>query len=98
MPRNRKLTAGPTRDGTFISRRTHNDYAYAVAVIDRTERVYKRSHPDADERGYIPNPTLGQWVSFSWHTRRDLAVKSWEKAAKLGLVAQVVPVVAPDNC
>jgi hypothetical protein len=93
-----KLTAGPTPDGGFISRRTDNEYAYAVAVLDRHERVWARSkawraRPDVDEYGYGPNPTFGTWVSFSWHSRYDLAAKGVERARSLGCRAVIVPVL-----
>jgi hypothetical protein len=89
----RKLTAGPTPDGGFISRRTDNDYGFAVAVFDTTERRYSPSNKLADERGYIENPTLDTWVSFSWHGRYDLAAKSVDKARGFGYRAVIVPVV-----
>jgi hypothetical protein len=89
-----KLTAGPTPDGGFISRRTDNDYAFAVAVVSTATKVYKPRSPEADEYGYIPNPDFGKWVSGSWHSRYDLAVKSVDKFRSYGNRAVVVPVVA----
>lgn len=80
--RPRKLFAGPTPDGTYISRTTANGYAYAVAIRSTNEKSYVRGE-------YVPNPNLGQYVSLSWHGTRALAVA---KSAKWqGSV--VVPVI-----
>lgn len=90
-----KLTAGPTPDGGFVTRRTDNEYTHAVVVLDTTERRWVKNwstHPEADEFGYVPNPNLNRWVSFSWHGRYDLAAKGVEKARRLGYRAVVVPV------
>lgn len=89
-----KLTAGPTPDGTFISRRTDNDYTFAVAVIGTKPKRYAPRNPQADDAGYIDNPDFGKWISFSWHSRHDLAVKSADKARTFGYSRPViVPVV-----
>ena len=90
-----KLTAGPTPDGTFIERRTDNAYTHAVAIVSQAERVYKPRDPNADERGYIPNPVRGKYVSASWHSRFDLAMKAADKYRGNGYTAVVVPVVQP---
>ena len=89
----RKLQAGPI-DGQYISRRTDNDYSFAVAVYDSVETVMDRSTPIWDPAKRVPNPTFGKWVSFSWHRSYDLAVKSRTKAANLGYRAVIVKVTS----
>lgn len=85
--------AGPTPDGSYVERRTPNKYDWAVAIVSQQESTYKPRDPKA-VNGYIPNPDLGKWISFSWHARRDLAAKSQEKAQRLGYRACIVPVVS----
>ena len=85
-----KLTAGPTPDGTFISRRTDNDYAFAVAVWDTSVDVWDRK---AGYNAYKPNPTYLTWVSGSWHGTYALALRSAERFRRQGHRTAIVPVV-----
>lgn len=89
----RKIYAGPTPDGSYVSRQTDNDYSHATVVIDRSERAYKPRDPNADDSGYIANPTLGKWVPISFHGRRDLAEKKLADLRARGYQAAVVPVI-----
>lgn len=93
---NRVIYAGPCEDGTYVSRRTDNQYSFAVAAIDKTERVYNSSrkhHDDTDERGYYPNPRLGQWVALSFHRTAKLADQAARQHRDHGRHVQIVPVI-----
>jgi hypothetical protein len=88
-----KRYAGPTPSGTYVTRTTPNDYGCAVAAIDTTEQVYQLRK--SGERGYVPNPMLGQWISVSWHRTAALAASS--PAYKRNPSRYViVPVIEPD--
>lgn len=78
-----KLFAGPTPDGTYITRRSFNEYTWAVAVIDHCETIYRPGNAQA-VNGYIANPTFGQWISLSWHGSKALAQKSADKVRSRG--------------
>jgi hypothetical protein len=91
-----KLIAGPCPDGGFVSRRTDNDYEFAVAILDDTERVYDRKGERKDGEAYPtkPNKTFGQFIGISWHRRYDLAAKRIQQLQNRGVFgAVIVPVV-----